>query len=119
MAELPRQLPKHDTRPAEAQPVPVPAEGSGEDGAEEAAEEPIYIARKLADAQRLEQVLLGAGIVYEVEPDYYVGGAVFRRTRVGAFFYVAAEVRARAAAIMLEHGFSPLQSGDGGYRHAR
>jgi hypothetical protein len=72
-------------------------------------ERPIYVARRLADAQRLEAVLTAAGIEYEVEPETYQGGVIFRSTRVGAFFYVAPEWRDRAAAILLENGFKPLQ----------
>jgi Rps23 Pro-64 3,4-dihydroxylase Tpa1-like proline 4-hydroxylase len=70
---------------------------------------PIYVARKLADAERLETVFTKAGIDYEVEPDTYQGGVLFRSTRVGAFFYVAAEWRERAAAVMTENGFTPLK----------
>jgi hypothetical protein len=70
---------------------------------------PLYLARKLADAQRLEAVLTAAGIEYEVEPDTYQGGVIFRSTRVGAFFYVAEEDRARAEALMEENGFRMLR----------
>jgi hypothetical protein len=72
-----------------------------------AGERPIYMARRLADAQRLESVLTAAGIEYDVEPDTYQGGVVFRSTRVGAFFYVAPEVREQAARVMRENGFTP------------
>jgi hypothetical protein len=76
-----------------------------------AAEEPkpIYIARRLADAERLEAVFTKAGIRYEVEPDTFQGGVIFRSTRVGAFFYVAPELWERAAAVMAENGFIPLK----------
>jgi len=78
-----------------------------EDGAE--AERPVFIARRLADAERLEAVLTAAGIEYDVEPDTYAGGLVFRSARVGAFFYVADELRDRAAAVMSENGFAPIK----------
>ena len=68
---------------------------------------PIYVARRLADAQRLEEVLTKAGVEYEVEPEEYSGGIIFRGPRVGAFFYVAPESRDRAVSVMQENGFKP------------
>jgi hypothetical protein len=68
----------------------------------------IYIAKKLADATRLEAVLTAAGVDYGVEPDEYQGGVIFRRTRVGAFFYVVAEDWERAAGAMGASGFRVL-----------
>lgn len=71
---------------------------------------PIYIARKLADAERLEEVLKAAGIEYLVEPDTYQGGTIFRTERVGAFFYVDDADRERATVVMAENQFRPLKS---------
>jgi hypothetical protein len=68
----------------------------------------IFIARKLKDAIRLEELFKEAGIEYDVEPDEYTGGVVFRRTRIGAFFYVAPEFRERAAEVMLKNGYVPI-----------
>jgi len=70
---------------------------------------PLYVAKKLADAQRLEAVLSAAGINYDVETDTYQGGVIFRSARVGAFFYVAEADRARAEAVMLENSFRPVK----------
>ena len=67
----------------------------------------IFIAKRLADAQRLEGILAQAGIEYTVEPDEYQAGIVFRTARVGAFFYVDPADKEKAAAIMLEHGYVP------------
>jgi len=72
-------------------------------------EQPIYIARTLADAQRLEDVLKTAGIEYDVEPDSYQGGFIFRSSRVGAFFYVDPAIREHAVSLMREKGFRPLK----------
>lgn len=72
-------------------------------------ERPVYVARTLSDAQRLEAVLTEAAIEYEVEPDTYQGGIIFRTSRVGAFFYVAPELRERAVAVMQENGFRPAK----------
>jgi hypothetical protein len=70
---------------------------------------PIYVAKRLADAERLEAVFTKSGIEYEVEPDTFQGGVIFRTTRVGAFFYVTPELWERAAAVMAENGFVPLK----------
>ena len=43
----------------------------------------LYIAKKLKDALRLEDVLTASGIDYAVETDEYVGGVLFRSARVG------------------------------------
>jgi hypothetical protein len=67
----------------------------------------IFIAKRLADAQRLEGILSQSGIEYTVEPDEYQAGIVFRTARVGAFFYVDPADKEKAAAVMLEHGYVP------------
>jgi len=72
-------------------------------------ERPVYVAKRLADAQRLEAVFTAAGIEYDVEPNTYQGGLIFRTERVGAFFYVAPEVWDRATAVMLENKFVPAK----------
>jgi hypothetical protein len=68
----------------------------------------IYIAKRLSDAQQLEAILQLASLEYTVEPDTYQAGLIFRAERIGAFFYVAPEDRERAAALLTEHGFRPL-----------
>jgi hypothetical protein len=49
----------------------------------------LYVAKKLKEALRLEEVLDQAGLDYLVEPDKYKGGIIFPSERIGAFFYVA------------------------------
>jgi voltage-gated potassium channel Kch len=65
----------------------------------------IYIAKKLRDATALEGHLTEAGFDYAVEPDEYQGGVIFRRTRIGAFFYVLPETREAALAVLRQKGF--------------
>jgi hypothetical protein len=65
----------------------------------------IYIAKKLADATQLEADLTEAGIDFGVEADEYRGGVIFRRTRIGAFFYVLPGDRERALAAMRTNGY--------------
>lgn len=65
----------------------------------------IYIAKKLRDATQLETDLAEAGIDFGVEPDEYQGGVIFRRTRIGAFFYVLPETRDAALGVLRDKGY--------------
>ena len=67
----------------------------------------IYIAKRLNDALRLEQVLAEAGIDFGAEADEYRGGVVFRSVRTGAFFYVLPESVQAAHQAMARAGFKP------------
>jgi hypothetical protein len=69
----------------------------------------IYIARKLRDALRLEEILNSAGVDYGVETDQYRGGVIFRTVRVGAFFYVPAEHAEVAREVLLRNSFTPSE----------
>ncbi len=75
----------------------------------------VYIAKRLNEALRLEDLLTERAIDYYVEPDTYSGGVIFRRTRVGAFFYVRAADLDRTRAAMQSGGYrSFLPEGEGG-----
>ena len=65
----------------------------------------IYIAKKLKDALRLEELLDAADLDYAVEADNYQGGVIFRSERVGAFFYVLPEAAESARSVLAEHGW--------------
>ena len=65
----------------------------------------IYVGRKLKEAMRLETLFTEAGVDYFVEPDTYQTGFLFRRTLVGAFFYVAPEDDAAAREALERGGF--------------
>ena len=67
----------------------------------------LYIAKRLKDATALEELLTRSGVDYGVEADEYEGGVVFRRNRIGAFFYVLPEHREHAAQILQENGYAP------------
>ncbi len=69
----------------------------------------VYIAKKLKDALRLEEILAAEGVDFGVEADEYRGGVVFRTVRVGAFFYVLPDAVAVAHAILLRHGYQPYE----------
>jgi hypothetical protein len=67
----------------------------------------LYVAQKLKHALRLEQLLTDAGIDYLVESDEYSVGLLFRRVRVGAFFYVAPDNDSAARDVLRRGGFTP------------
>jgi len=72
----------------------------------------VYIAKKLREAQALEQVLTEGGIEYAVEADRYRGGFVFQSERVGAFFYVREEVLDQTRELMRSRGYKPYIPGE-------
>lgn len=69
----------------------------------------IYIARRLSEAQALERVLSERALDYLVEADEYTGGVIFRRVRIGAFFYVARRDLERAQAALTQNGYRPFE----------
>ncbi|MGH9613279.1 MAG: hypothetical protein ACRD4P_09400 [Bryobacteraceae bacterium] len=74
----------------------------------------VYIAKKLREALRLEELLTAVGIDYAVETDKFMGGLLFRTERVGAFFYVAPEHADAARDIVARNrfrGFRPKHQG--------
>ena len=73
----------------------------------------LYIAKKLRDALRLEEVLTAAGIDYLVETDTYRGGFIFVSERVGAFFYVPPSGLEQTRQVIAENGFKPYVKSTG------
>jgi hypothetical protein len=67
----------------------------------------LCVAQKLRHALRLEQLLTDAGLDYLVESDEYSSGTIFRRVRVGAFFYVAPDNDSAARDVLRRGGFTP------------
>jgi len=70
----------------------------------------IYIAKRLTEALRLENLLTEAGLDYLVEPDKYSGGIIFQSERVGAFFYVAPGDESAAKDTLSRGGFKPYRT---------
>ena len=66
----------------------------------------IHIATSLKDALRVEQVLTDAQLDYLAESDQYAVSAMFRRPRVGAFFYVAPAQAEAAREVLRQGGFT-------------
>jgi hypothetical protein len=71
----------------------------------------VYVAKRLKEALRLEQLLTDAGLDYLVEPDRYSGGVIFRTERVGAFFYVPPESAEAAREVIAKEGLEPYVVG--------
>lgn len=69
----------------------------------------LYIAKRLREAQALEDLLTEQGIDYFVEADLYMGGVLFRRALHGAFFYVARGSDARARELLAARGYRPYE----------
>lgn len=67
----------------------------------------LFIAKKLKEALRLEQLLTEAGVDYAVQAENYHGGVIFRSERTGAFFYVAPESLDSAREVLARAGFVP------------
>jgi vacuolar-type H+-ATPase subunit E/Vma4 len=70
----------------------------------------IYIAKRLTEALRLENLLTETGLDYLVEPDKYSGGIIFQSERVGAFFYVAPGDEGAAKDTLSRNGFQPYKT---------
>ena len=70
----------------------------------------IYVAKKLAEALKVEEALTSAGFDYLAEPDTYKGGVVFQTERVGVFIYVAPSDDSAARAALVRAGFQPFRS---------
>lgn len=67
----------------------------------------LYMARRLRDALRLEDLLTQAGIEYLVETGTYTGGLLMRRELTGAFFYVAPADLSQARTLLLKNKYKP------------
>ena len=67
----------------------------------------VYIAKRLKDALRLEELFAAYDIDFGVEADEYRAGVVFRTVRTGAFFYVLPETVESAHSIMQRNGYTP------------
>jgi len=67
----------------------------------------VYIAKRLNDALRLEQLLTDAGVDFGVEADEYRAGVIFRTVRAGAFFYVLPDSVDRAFHVLHLAGLTP------------
>ncbi len=69
----------------------------------------LYIAKRLREAQALEEVFTNSGVDYVVEVDHYRGGLIFQTLRAGAFFYVRPDAAETAKELMRRNGYKPYE----------
>lgn len=70
----------------------------------------VYIAKRLREAKKIEDMFEAAGLEYLVEPDSYRGGVLFVRELIGAFFYVAEAQEEAARACLRAAGIKPYET---------
>jgi prenyltransferase beta subunit len=68
----------------------------------------LYMAAKLRQALKLEDLLTESNIDYLVETGSYTGGFLFKRELTGAFFYVAPADLERSRELLAAHQFKPF-----------
>ncbi|HZS53003.1 MAG TPA: hypothetical protein VFA65_01265 [Bryobacteraceae bacterium] len=69
----------------------------------------IYVAHRLRDALKIENLLSVAGVDYLVETGTYMGGLLFKRELTGAFFYVAPKDREPARDLLVKNRYKPYE----------
>lgn len=73
----------------------------------EAEMELVFMARRLREALKLEDLFTEAGVDYVVETGSYTGGLLFKRELAGAFFYVLPGEAERARAVLVQNRMKP------------
>jgi hypothetical protein len=68
----------------------------------------VFMARRLSDALKIEDLFTAAQIEYLVETGTYVAGFLLKRELTGAFFYVAPETREGAIQLLLANRYKPI-----------
>ena len=64
----------------------------------------VFMARRLREALKLEELLTAAQLDYLVETGNYTGGLLFKRELAGAFFYLLPADVERARTILMQNG---------------
>ena len=67
----------------------------------------VYMAHRLSDALKIEDLLTKAELDYLVETGTYMGGLLFKRELTGAFFYVAPKDRDAAREVLVRNEYKP------------
>jgi len=70
----------------------------------------VYMARRLRDALKLEELLTREGVDYLVETGTYTGGFLIRRDLTGAFFYVAPTDLSAVRQLLIRNNYKPYAS---------
>jgi len=72
----------------------------------------VYIAKKLREAKKIEELFDQGGLDYLVEPDNYRGGVLFVRELIGAFFYLTDAEVEKARNLLRAAGLKPYEPED-------
>jgi hypothetical protein len=67
----------------------------------------VYMAKRLRDALKIEQLFTEAGLDYIVETGTYNSGFLIRRDLTGAFFYVNPGELERARELLVTNRYKP------------
>jgi hypothetical protein len=67
----------------------------------------LYMARRLPDALKLEELLTSAGVDYLIETGTYTAGFLMKRDLTGAFFYVAPQDLLASQSLLSQNQFEP------------
>ena len=74
----------------------------------------LFLARRLREALRVEDLLTESGIDYCVETGEYVGGFLFKRDLTGAYFYVDPCDLPRSQELLAGHRLKPYRAAHDG-----
>lgn len=69
----------------------------------------VYMAHRLRDALKVEELFTAAGFDYLVETGTYMGGLLFKRELTGAFFYVDPKDREPARELLSKNRYKPYE----------
>ena len=69
----------------------------------------VFVAKRLKEALKVEEILTAADLDYLVETATYMGGFLFKRELTGAFFYVPPQMLQRTTEVMTANGCQPYQ----------
>ena len=70
----------------------------------------VYMARRLREALKLENLMTEMGIDYLVETGTYTGGLLIRRDLTGAFFYVSPSDLKRTRELLVANRLKPYEA---------
>jgi hypothetical protein len=70
----------------------------------------VYMAHRLRDALKIEDLLTARGFEYLVETGTYVGGLLFKRELTGAFFYVSPADREPVRELLRRNSYKPYEA---------
>jgi hypothetical protein len=70
----------------------------------------VYMAHRLPDALKVEDILTAHGVDYLVETGTYTGGLLIRRDLTGAFFYVTPTDADSVRQLLVRNNYKPYEA---------